>query len=537
MSDPSSALHRLLPTLARARRAYSLPAVALEVLKLTENDRVDVGTLKTCIERDPALTARLLRVVNSSMYGLTRGVSTLNEALGILGTKPLKLLVLGFSLPTRMFQGVESKVLSSYWRCSLTKAVAARQFSEHVWRIPGDEAFLAGLLQDLGVLVLIQQMGQPYIELYHTVLSGRKDLDAIEAATLGFDHTVLTAKLLESWHFPEHLVAAVGLPHDVERLNSLPAAERSLPQILHVADLMSQLLARERIQVLEELMDVSNRYVPWHHRQLEESVAVIQEQVAQLADVLSLPLTDGRNYLELLAEAQSRLAELTEGTALSQSAKVDEGGHWQQAAQNLATAAERYVNNDASCEEAADEAPLVCSGSPAVAKTAVAEIAVASSNVTPSLESYVRAAIAECRNTRCPVSLLMVGIDNYAELIAQHGTHVAAVVRSALARGCQRVVVGEGQCLRIGDSIYARIVKNSDRPHTVGMGRDLLQHMVEFLSTVVGSERRPTTISAGAATLNLPPKNFREEELIDAATRCLWASQAAGGGVLKSIDV
>ena len=70
----------------------------MKVLELTDDPRLDTRTLKECIENDPALTGKLLRVVNSSLFGLSREVSDLNQALALLGTKPLKLLVLGFSL-------------------------------------------------------------------------------------------------------------------------------------------------------------------------------------------------------------------------------------------------------------------------------------------------------------------------------------------------------------------------------------------------------------------------------------------------------
>ena len=83
----------------RAGALFTLPAVAVEVLRLTQSPRVDVLALKACIERDPALTVKILRVVNSSLFGLPREVSDLNQALALLGIKPLKLLALGFSLP------------------------------------------------------------------------------------------------------------------------------------------------------------------------------------------------------------------------------------------------------------------------------------------------------------------------------------------------------------------------------------------------------------------------------------------------------
>ena len=120
----------------RARSLYSLPAVAAEVLQLTSNPQVDTRALKECIEADPALTAKILRVVNSSLFGLSREVCDLNQALALLGTKPLKLLVLGFSLPDNLFAEVAREQLDWYWSTTLTRAVAAREISEQLFRSP-----------------------------------------------------------------------------------------------------------------------------------------------------------------------------------------------------------------------------------------------------------------------------------------------------------------------------------------------------------------------------------------------------------------
>ena len=111
MNDPSATLDRLA---AHAEQLYSLPAVAMEVLQLTGNPQVDTRALKECIENDPALTGKILRVVNSSLFALSREISDLNQALALLGTKPLKLLVLGFSLPGGLYAGIEARTLARY---------------------------------------------------------------------------------------------------------------------------------------------------------------------------------------------------------------------------------------------------------------------------------------------------------------------------------------------------------------------------------------------------------------------------------------
>src|SRR5208282_505063 len=180
------------------------------------------------------------------LFGLSREVSDLSQAVNLLGIKPLKLLVLGFSLPSGLFLDVESKTLLWYWKHSLTKAVAGRELSSRLWRIPGDDAFLAGLFQDLGVLMLFHQLGQPYARFLDRAVSHRLDLSAIEQQTLGFTHAELSARLLQQWNFPESLCEAVAWqPAE----NETPTA---LAQILQLSELFASLFADGQTSALAE---------------------------------------------------------------------------------------------------------------------------------------------------------------------------------------------------------------------------------------------------------------------------------------------
>ena len=86
-----------------------------------------------------------------------------------MGVKPLKLLALGFSLPKGLFSGIEAQALERYWQFTLLKAVAARELCQAYWKGAGDEAFIAGLLQDIGMLVLAQELGDSYLNFLHSV--------------------------------------------------------------------------------------------------------------------------------------------------------------------------------------------------------------------------------------------------------------------------------------------------------------------------------------------------------------------------------
>ncbi len=312
MNDVTSRVEQIA---VRAAALYSRPTVALEIVQLTSEPQVDPRVLKELLEKDPALTCKILRVVNSSFFGLRREVADLSQALNVLGNKPLRLLVLGFSLPDELFAEMAAEQLQWYWRTTLTRAVAARQLATELWGELGDEAFIVGLMHDIGILALLRELGQPYAKLLSRVIEQRSDLAALERDSLGFDHVELSAALMKHWHLPQRLVDAVAAPKQTERLAHAISVDAELARILHLAELLAQLVGQRRIDLLPELLKAGGAYRDLTKGRLGVVVEKLQPQVEQLADVLSVELAGDQNYIEVLTSAHDQMASLTEELA------------------------------------------------------------------------------------------------------------------------------------------------------------------------------------------------------------------------------
>ena len=397
MNEPATTVVGALQQIvARSRQLYSLPAVALEVIELTTQPQVDSRALRACIENDPALTAKILRVVNSSLFGLSRQVSDLNQALALLGIKPLTMLVLGFSLPKDLFRGVQADVLGRYWRHTLVKAVACRELCEQVWRTPGDDAFVAGLLQDIGMLTLIQDLGDSYVQFLEQVHAHGGGVLAMEVDWLGFDHTVVSARLLDHWGLPKSLAAAVAVSPDAERIMALPEAQRGLPQVLHLAELLARLVEHPYGSALHSLLAVGEKYRRLTYPQVQSIVDTLQIKVKELATVLSLDLPDDQSFPDVLIAAHAQLSEMTEET----------GG-------DSGCAAEAKLLRQ-TMELRTLAAPAIKSARRAEAHTAHAPHTASKSSVAvdPGLQGRMAAALVACRHARCPLSLALLEIES-----------------------------------------------------------------------------------------------------------------------------
>ncbi len=512
-------------------------------------------------------------MVNSSLFGLSREVSDLNQALALLGTKPLKLLVLGFSLPPGFFAGLTADMLGDYWRHTLTKAVAAREISESVWRQPGDEAFIAGLLQDLGMLVLIQDLGPPYLEFLDKVRQHGAELSALEIASLGFDHTQLSSRLLAHWGLPKTLTEAVRCEPSEHSLAPPSADPPRLRQILSLAQHMAAWLVDGRSEALEGLLRGAAQHHGLSPKQLEDIVASLEEKVRQLADVLSLKLPEGREYRDVLSEAHERLAETAAEAAgellrhrhgrspdASDPSLLDHVRALDEAARRVSQRGSTVPALGAAmavgeCDSLAslsrepstvvhsvavrpaDVTSVVVQPAAAQPAGARASAAILTTEVDPGVLGQLAAAVITCRQLRCALSLLMVDFNDVDDLLLTRGVDGFGHLRRFLGSACRSLDHPRMVCLPQGDAGFVLILPDCDRSSAVHLGNLLIDRMKRLTAIGDRGHRATLSLSVGVATVSLPPKNFPAGDLLAAADRCLYGSRSSGGTVVKSIEI
>jgi len=541
MSHPSYTLQKIVE---RARHLYSLPAVALRVLELTNQPHVDVRALKDCIENDPALTAKVLRVVNSSLFGLSREVSDLNQALALLGTKPLKLLVLGFSLSDVVFSRFTGKILLRYWRHTLTKAIAAREIAERVCHVAGDEAFVAALLQDIGMLVLLQELGEPYAKLIRTAAASRDQLAQTEVQALGFDHTELTAHLLAHWGMSESLQQAVVVPRDAEA----SATARGLPRIVQLAHLLADLVVDGQLDRLDALLEASRTQEHLTQTQLAVLVESLQEKVAQLADTFSLELPPGMDYRDVLVHAQQKMAEVSTELATElveqhrpTRAPTFEGAEVLTDVEHLSAIVAQFI-----AEPTAALSPVAAAHA-ATAATPRPHLSGFFSPCAPEpsdqqgevgerqLRDLLEWMVPSCRQSRRSLSLALIEISQFDTLRERVGPVAAAHLAELVQRACRRIDVPLARCVTLSDRAFALVMPDCDRQQATRAGRQLVEDLKRVIPA--RSSSTATVCGVGIATADGMAKNFSPDTLWDGARGCLSAAQLSGGHALKSIAV
>lgn len=229
----------------RLRSTSRLPSplgVAARVLELANADDVSLQELAKVIGSDPVLSARILKFVNSSVVGVSREVSTVTQAVVLMGLRSVKMLSLSFSLVSfEKETACPSFDFERFWSRSLACAVAARSIAERTKKYTPDEAFVAGLLSRIGQLALADGLPAQYDQVLQTALNEPCDLAVAEHRIIGMTHTEIGARLLKEWRLPEALCSAVvQFPKAAE--SQPDGGIISLAHLLYTADLAASIM-------------------------------------------------------------------------------------------------------------------------------------------------------------------------------------------------------------------------------------------------------------------------------------------------------
>ncbi|HEX5106450.1 MAG TPA: HDOD domain-containing protein, partial [Pirellulaceae bacterium] len=209
--DRRAALERLF---LRIGEVATLPTAAQKILTLTENPDANVDGLRDAIQGDPVLVARLLRRLNSSYYSLSQKVTDLKTAVTLLGTREIRNLALTVFV-SRFYEAKGAHGTykrEDLWAHSVGVGAAARLVARVCGRGAPEEAFIAGLLHDIGLILLDQSLRRHFHRVIEAI-DPATPTHIVENRILTFDHAILGGFVARKWRIPEPVTAAITFHH------------------------------------------------------------------------------------------------------------------------------------------------------------------------------------------------------------------------------------------------------------------------------------------------------------------------------------
>jgi putative nucleotidyltransferase with HDIG domain len=225
----------LLKAMNRVTEISSLPEITTRIVEVVEDPKSTAQHMHDIVKNDPALAAKILKVVNSAFYGLPSQISSLDRAIVMLGLTAVKNIALAASL-SRLFrpgQISERFAARDLWEHCIAVGVCARLLATHGGH--AEEAFVAGLVHDMGLLVEYQLFPDQLREVADVCLASPQDFCQAEKKFIGADHQMFGAALAGKWKFPPGLRYSIAFHHNPEKLKP---EFRRLVGLIHVADVI-----------------------------------------------------------------------------------------------------------------------------------------------------------------------------------------------------------------------------------------------------------------------------------------------------------
>lgn len=212
----------------------ALPHVVGKIIQLTEDPDATAQDINKVLNQDQGMTAKVLRLANSAFYGFPRRISSVTDATIFLGFKTVRGIVMAASVSDLLSKEMEGYTLAQgeLWRHSQSVAMASRFVAQHAKVTGVDAAYTAGLLHDIGKVILNTYMKEAYHEVIEKVANDDIPFMQAEEIVLGFNHAQVGARVAEKWNLPEDLVEAIAYHHQPEQA----AKNQKLTAIVHISD-------------------------------------------------------------------------------------------------------------------------------------------------------------------------------------------------------------------------------------------------------------------------------------------------------------
>lgn len=476
----------------------SLPTVALSVLELTSNQNVKLDEIASVVQNDQALASKILKTINSSFYGLAKPCPTISRAVALLGLSTVKSLVLSFSLVDMTSRSKPGLDLQKFWKRNVYCATAARKLAMRTGVCDPEEAFLAGIMQDVAMLAMDVALGEEYRQLVGSIGSDHSELCIKEKEQLGFDHTTIGAKLAAKWRLAPEQIDAIKNHHRTDAAESSP---NPLTRITIVAYEISRVL----------LVDDASKVRKGAERMAQdifglesEIVAAILEETEDDARALA------RQLVGNLANAPDKDAILER----AEDARMEHQIKMQQEAEQL-----RQTAHD--LEKQATTDALTGAGNRAM---------------------FDRELLANFETTKKNASsfgLILMDADKFKNLNDTYGHQVGDEVLVELSRRFREVVGEDGIVCRYGGEEFIVILPGANEQSAAEMAESLrcaiADAPVSLDEATHGTPSVPVTVSAGVAVMdqNSMFVYTRAELITQAADKSLYAAKKAGRNCVR----
>ncbi|MCH7689037.1 MAG: HDOD domain-containing protein, partial [Planctomycetes bacterium] len=487
----------------------TLPTVAIRLIELSKQPDLEIRDVIDLIKPDPAISAKILKTTNSSFFGFTSEVTSIDRAVPLLGTTMVTSLALSFSLTdVAMKSGPLADHYQSYWTQSVIQGIAAEILGKTNENRPDCDYFLSGLLMDLGRLAMLKTISEEYLPVINAASAQQRELHDVETEMLGFDHIEVGIKLMQNWGLPTLLIEGVRYHHtSLEQLaEHVGEARFSLFTTMAAAAAVGDYFCSEnKGQALQRLRDLTSEYFSLTESELHNLLKDVQERVRELESVFAVQTEGLGDLSDLMAQANEQLF------ALAMREHV---------ASTQAMARHEVVQKE----------KLALKSKQAQLQKQLIFDSLTKTYNRAFFEEELRREISICLRNATPIGLIFCDIDHFKKLNDTCGHQFGDHVLQQVSKSFQKALRGSDVLARFGGEEFIILVS---QPTKKGITRvaERIREGVENEEITLSGKRIPVTVSVGAVVA-IPERDDQDQDLGDrliaAADQAMYKAKRKG---------
>jgi two-component system, cell cycle response regulator len=503
MSNP---LDAALNNILTSAQLPILPAVAARLLELTAQEDTSFTDIVNLIAQDMALSAKLLKVANSSFYSFPQQITSINQAVSLLGIKAVRSLILSFTFLTMGEQRSDSLFnFALFWERSLVGATAAKLIAELVPHIDTDEIFTIGLLQNIGQLIFALTVSSRYNHILELLAVNEADIseETLEEEYLALSHTTSGFEVARVWGLPSSILAAIRYHHNPTAYTGDNQQERLTVKIVYLADLVTKIFyscVPERHY--KQLQDEAQQLLGLDGLTIKNFLKIIDQEIDKAARFFDISIHPIRPVAEIIQEANIRLSLLH----LSYEEINQELTH---AKQELETLRQQLVERNRLLETLANIDGLT------------------ETHNHRYFQNFLQSEIQRTIRNKGSLTLLLADIDHFKQFNDTYGHQTGDFILKELCLVAKAAIRDYDLMARYGGEEFAFVLPETDSAAALVVAERLCTTIAahDFFD---GQQHYRVSVSIGVASSLPTSTDFSQNDFIDMVDQALYEAKKQG---------
>jgi len=302
----------VLKTVLESPSLPTLPTVAYKLISISSNEEIGMKDIADLISKDASLSAKVLKIANSAFYNLPCKISTIHQAASRLGMNAIRNLTLSFS-----FLSVKAKIkkdvfnYEKFWEQSLSNAVAAKLIMAEIGKSAWEEIFVAGLLQNIGELIIATSLPEQYEQVLLETFKSEKSTFELEQQIIGADHAFIGYEVTKNWGFPSLLLTAIQYHHCPEGYKGNDKKLQLTVDVVYLSGIITNILFSNNPQKYhQKFLNESKALLNFNDEIIDKILKNVVSETTQTASLFGFHTKNSKSIEEILQEANAALSAI-----------------------------------------------------------------------------------------------------------------------------------------------------------------------------------------------------------------------------------